>query len=228
MADIPNTPQTIHESRPSPPPPPPPLPSSLPNPSISIGTRAPQCKTNRARKRARTAAQYGLADRPQEPHPPLFTSDTFKPSHMFFYGTLMDADVLQHITRYPTKPVLRQGWITGFKRKMWGDSYPTLIPLDNSSSSSTPKKPQPEQSIAGKAHSYTHGGVDVESEPRPGRPASRVQSIASGSRQVSQNRFAERTATQAELTEMSSSEENISSGIIPIDTNPIVLDDNDD
>ncbi|RWA06622.1 hypothetical protein EKO27_g8485 [Xylaria grammica] len=75
-----------------------------------------------AGKRAKMAAQYGLADSPREPHPPFFTSATFKPCHMFFYGTLMDPDVLQHVTRYPTKPVMRPGWITGFKPKMASES----------------------------------------------------------------------------------------------------------
>ncbi|TGJ88038.1 hypothetical protein E0Z10_g753 [Xylaria hypoxylon] len=37
--------------------------------------------------------------KPREPYPPLFTPPTFKPCYMFIYGTLMDPDVLQYITR---------------------------------------------------------------------------------------------------------------------------------
>ncbi|KAI1749361.1 hypothetical protein F4782DRAFT_533480 [Xylaria castorea] len=76
------------------------------------------------------AAQFGLADGPRTPYPLVFSSTTFRPCHMLFDGTLMDSDVLQRITRCPTKPVLRPGWITGFKLKMWGGLFPTPIPLD--------------------------------------------------------------------------------------------------
>ncbi|KAI3329348.1 hypothetical protein HD806DRAFT_530740 [Xylariaceae sp. AK1471] len=64
-----------------------------------------------------------------KPYAPLFSSTTFKPCHMFFYGTLMDPEVLQRITRCPSKPTTRPGWITGFKPKMWY-TFPTLIPFD--------------------------------------------------------------------------------------------------
>ncbi|KAI0468630.1 hypothetical protein F4859DRAFT_516794 [Xylaria cf. heliscus] len=117
MADHP---EEIHQPQP---PAPPPLPTSLPRPP-----RASPSTSNPTSKRAKMASQFGLADGPREPHPPLFTPTTFKPCHIFFYGTLMDADVLQHITRCPNKPVLRPGWITGFKLKMWGGTFPTLLP----------------------------------------------------------------------------------------------------
>lgn len=53
---------------------------------------------------------------------------TFKPFYIFFYGSLMDPEVLQTVLRLPQPPVLQTGWITGFMMKMWG-IYPTLIPL---------------------------------------------------------------------------------------------------
>ncbi|KAI1368548.1 hypothetical protein F5Y08DRAFT_246148 [Xylaria arbuscula] len=132
-------PQDSQESQAPPPPPPPPLPNSLPKPLPPKSQRSPSSSTSEiSQKRAKMAAQYGLADGPRIPYAPFFTAGTFKPCHMFFYGTLMDAEVLQHVTQCPTKPVLRPGSITGFELKMWAGSFPTLIPLqtiyDSSSS----------------------------------------------------------------------------------------------
>ncbi|KAI0164639.1 hypothetical protein GGR57DRAFT_205849 [Xylariaceae sp. FL1272] len=73
------------------------------------------------------AAQYGAAG-PWKPKPHLFSSTTFTPCHMFFYGTLMDAKFIQVVTRSPDVPVLKKGYITGFRPKKWA-TYPTLIPL---------------------------------------------------------------------------------------------------
>jgi gamma-glutamylcyclotransferase (GGCT)/AIG2-like uncharacterized protein YtfP len=53
--------------------------------------------------------------------PPLF------PCYMFFYGSLMDADVLRAITGLPEVPLVKKGTITGFSIKMWGN-YPALVP----------------------------------------------------------------------------------------------------
>ncbi|KAI1177559.1 hypothetical protein F4777DRAFT_197603 [Nemania sp. FL0916] len=76
---------------------------------------------------------------PAAPPPPvpIFSSTTFKPCYMFFYGTLMDPDILQDVTECPTKPVLQPGWITGFKPKMWS-IFPTLLPPDDSPPASGP------------------------------------------------------------------------------------------
>jgi gamma-glutamylcyclotransferase (GGCT)/AIG2-like uncharacterized protein YtfP len=52
--------------------------------------------------------------------PPLF------PCYMFFYGSLMDADVLRAITGLPEAPLVKKGTITGFAIKMWG-IYPALV-----------------------------------------------------------------------------------------------------
>ncbi|KAI1300306.1 hypothetical protein F5Y03DRAFT_231867 [Xylaria venustula] len=129
------------EVQPSPPPPllpplPPALPDSLPKPPIPPATRPWHSASSQTSKRAQMAAQFGLADGPREPHPPIFTSDTFKPCHMFFYGTLMDADTVQRVTGCPTKPGMCRGYITGFKAKMWGDLFPALIPQDSFSTPS--------------------------------------------------------------------------------------------
>ncbi|KAL1983406.1 hypothetical protein VTN96DRAFT_10388 [Rasamsonia emersonii] len=53
----------------------------------------------------------------------------FKPCHLFFYGSLMDPEVLQSVLGLPELPVLQKGWVTGFTIKMWG-IYPALIPKD--------------------------------------------------------------------------------------------------
>lgn len=55
------------------------------------------------------------------------TQPTFRPRHFFFYGSLMDPEVFQTITKSAEAPVMRKGSITGFKMKMWG-IYPVLVP----------------------------------------------------------------------------------------------------
>ncbi|GAW18134.1 hypothetical protein ANO14919_076070 [Xylariales sp. No.14919] len=89
MTDTANIAQEINQSRLLPPPPLP-LPNLITRPPIPTGPRTSSATSTPAKKRAKMAAQYGLADSPREPHPLLFTSATFKPCHMFFYGTLMD------------------------------------------------------------------------------------------------------------------------------------------
>lgn len=51
----------------------------------------------------------------------------FEPCFLFFYGSLMDAEVLQAIAGLPEVPAVQEGFVTGFEMKMWG-IYPTLIP----------------------------------------------------------------------------------------------------
>jgi gamma-glutamylcyclotransferase (GGCT)/AIG2-like uncharacterized protein YtfP len=48
---------------------------------------------------------------------------------MFFYGSLMDPEVIQSILDLPELPTIRPATISGFQVKMWG-IYPTLIPSD--------------------------------------------------------------------------------------------------
>jgi hypothetical protein len=52
--------------------------------------------------------------------------DAFKPCYMFFYGELMDPEILEAVLDLPETPALARGEIRGFKMKMWG-IYPTLI-----------------------------------------------------------------------------------------------------
>ena len=52
----------------------------------------------------------------------------FEPCHMFFYGSLMDPEVLQAVLRLPDPPTTTTpATIDGYKIKMWG-IYPTLVP----------------------------------------------------------------------------------------------------
>jgi hypothetical protein len=51
---------------------------------------------------------------------------------MFFYGSLMDPDVLQALLNLPDLPQMQPATITGGCRiKMWG-IYPTLVPSSSS------------------------------------------------------------------------------------------------
>lgn len=54
-----------------------------------------------------------------------------KPKDLFFYGSLMDPDVIRVIaeTSTSTELVVHKAMIYGFKLKMWG-LYPTLVPGD--------------------------------------------------------------------------------------------------
>jgi hypothetical protein len=45
---------------------------------------------------------------------------------MFFYGSLMDTDILTRIARLSTPPTMLPGTITNFRMRMWGP-FPTLI-----------------------------------------------------------------------------------------------------
>ncbi|KAI1484698.1 hypothetical protein F5X96DRAFT_663282 [Biscogniauxia mediterranea] len=81
--------------------------------------------------RPNTVSQPGPGD-----HPPLeITKENFKPCHMFFYGSLMDKDVLQIAARLPSPPELRPASISGWQVKMWG-SYPTLVPASTTPATS--------------------------------------------------------------------------------------------
>ncbi|KAK6836954.1 hypothetical protein PG987_007449 [Apiospora arundinis] len=49
------------------------------------------------------------------------TKPSFRPRHFFFYGSLMDPEVFQAVTKSAKAPIMRKGWIKGFRMKMWGD-----------------------------------------------------------------------------------------------------------
>lgn len=53
-----------------------------------------------------------------------------KPKNLFFYGSLMDPDVLSVVSDTSADPELHTASIHGFKLKMWG-CYPTLVPGDS-------------------------------------------------------------------------------------------------
>lgn len=67
------------------------------------------------------AAAANANYKPEEAEPP------FKPCFFFFYGSLMDPEVLQAVLGLLEVPVVEEGWVTGFAMKMWG-IYPALIP----------------------------------------------------------------------------------------------------
>ncbi|KAF2665044.1 hypothetical protein BT63DRAFT_378591 [Microthyrium microscopicum] len=53
--------------------------------------------------------------------------EDYTPSYFFFYGSLMDPEVLQHILKLPELPLLQPATIKDFKIKMWS-IYPALVP----------------------------------------------------------------------------------------------------
>jgi hypothetical protein len=61
--------------------------------------------------------------KPEEAEPP------FIPCFFFFYGSLMDPEVLQAVLGLPEVPVVKEGWVIGFATKMWG-IYPALLPCE--------------------------------------------------------------------------------------------------
>lgn len=52
----------------------------------------------------------------------------------FVYGTLMDPQVLQAVTKLDGTPQLQDAWVEGYEMKMWEGLYPTLLPTDNAQS----------------------------------------------------------------------------------------------
>lgn len=51
----------------------------------------------------------------------------FEPCPLFFYGSLMNPEVLQAVLELPEAPIVESGSVCGFSIKMWG-IYPALIP----------------------------------------------------------------------------------------------------
>lgn len=93
----------------------------------------------------------------------LMLSDTgprekpFKPCHMFFYGSLMDPEVLQGVLRLPDLPTTTPATIDGYKIKMWG-IYPTLVPAHGNVSGVVWKLGSEEhfkRLVAYETHAYT-------------------------------------------------------------------------
>ena len=61
---------------------------------------------------------------PHYPHgaPP----EPWKPTHFFFYGSLMDDQQLKKVLRLHSLPVLRPASVIGYSIKLWGP-YPALV-----------------------------------------------------------------------------------------------------
>lgn len=74
------------------------------------------------------AARFAAVDRANTARPDVTEMELpFKPCHVFFYGSLMDAQVLQTVAQLANPPPIRRGLVRGFRVKMWG-IYPTVIP----------------------------------------------------------------------------------------------------
>lgn len=80
--------------------------------------------------RVMNAANTAVSNKPDHFQPP------FQPCHLFFYGSLMDQEVLQAILELPQLPTTRSATITGFSVKMWG-IYPALVRDKNGKVSGT-------------------------------------------------------------------------------------------
>ncbi|KFY43814.1 hypothetical protein V494_01808 [Pseudogymnoascus sp. VKM F-4513 (FW-928)] len=93
---------------PLPPPLPPKSKANYIRPAISVRTQKPKSKTR---------LDSGLTG--EEP--------PFDPCPLFFYGSLIDPEVIQAVLELPETPVVESGSVCGFSTKMWG-IYPALIP----------------------------------------------------------------------------------------------------
>lgn len=61
---------------------------------------------------------------------PPVADGTWTPTLFFFYGSLMDTDVLRTVLNLPQTPApLRRAKVRNFKMKMWG-VYPGLVPTN--------------------------------------------------------------------------------------------------
>lgn len=91
------------------------------------------------------------------------------PCHLFVYGTLMDPEVLQTILSLQETPTFEEGWIAGFRIKMWG-IYPALVPCDEGRVSGMACRVETEEQFQRLAEyetsAYTWCGVRVRSTSR--------------------------------------------------------------
>ncbi|KAI3325165.1 hypothetical protein HD806DRAFT_492229 [Xylariaceae sp. AK1471] len=108
-------------------------PSAPPLPPQQVLRRPPKLPSDyfaSRPKQAFMAAKFAAAEKASAGSTRATTlQPMFTPCHMFFYGSLMDPQVLKTVTRASTMPVLRQGSIKGFRIRMWG-IYPTLVSED--------------------------------------------------------------------------------------------------
>lgn len=106
------------------PPSPPPLPPSVPiqvTQKISKAPALPPKLEVIAAKLSGLDGYKAAADKAM-----LQTLTNFRPTFFFFYGTLMDPEVLQQILSLDELPRIEKATITKFKIKMWG-IYPALV-----------------------------------------------------------------------------------------------------
>ncbi|OAA64360.1 AIG2-like protein [Niveomyces insectorum RCEF 264] len=57
-------------------------------------------------------------------------NDDFEPCTFFFYGTLMDPEVLMVVAMLRDLPEMAEAWVDGFEMKLWSGIYPTLLPKE--------------------------------------------------------------------------------------------------
>ncbi|KJZ80236.1 hypothetical protein HIM_00086 [Hirsutella minnesotensis 3608] len=71
---------------------------------------------------------------PNEPVAPAAPKDVddFEPCTFFFYGTLVDPDVLKAVAFLGEPPDLSSAWVEGFEVYMWNHTYPALVQSDAS------------------------------------------------------------------------------------------------
>ncbi|KAF1917594.1 hypothetical protein BDU57DRAFT_513932 [Ampelomyces quisqualis] len=132
-------------------PPPPPSPSSRQQVSKPIANTTLQPPPPPPRPLLNTPLSPTNPNPPPPPAPPVSsflptkaqTNEAFQGSqadefgrefrtfHMFFYGSLMDPEVLQAILNLPDLPRMQPATITGYRVKMWG-IYPTLVASSSS------------------------------------------------------------------------------------------------
>ncbi|KAK3296173.1 uncharacterized protein B0H64DRAFT_397566 [Chaetomium fimeti] len=60
----------------------------------------------------------------------------FEPCTFFFYGSLMDPQVLMAVAKLDDQPDLQDVWVEGFEMKMWGGIYPVLLPINDTDNNS--------------------------------------------------------------------------------------------
>ncbi|KAH8722362.1 hypothetical protein GQ44DRAFT_711951 [Phaeosphaeriaceae sp. PMI808] len=100
--------------------PPPPLPTHLGNASKS----SKSSKSSKGFKTTTTSSDNRKVWKtPRLPDP----NSPFAPCYMFFYGSLMDPDVLQAILDLPATPTTQPATVSGFAAKMWS-IYPAIVP----------------------------------------------------------------------------------------------------
>lgn len=112
-----------------PPPPPPPLPKSA-TPESRIPPPPPLPPHAFPPIRNSDFLRVMIAAGAPAYKKPEYSATAFQPCHMFFYGSLMDPDVLQAILGLPELPTVRRASVTGFSIKMWG-IYPALVRDEN-------------------------------------------------------------------------------------------------